>query len=90
MTSIGSDQELRSSVMVMPGHRRTGSGFATSKRTRRNGAEKSDAQRRLAQVIANNPTPTYDIVYDDDNENDWDLGLQFDPPSMVCIVVRTY
>ncbi|KNA21775.1 hypothetical protein SOVF_039950 [Spinacia oleracea] len=84
------DQELWSPVTVtvtaMPlsgsGHRRGSSDFAISRRTR-NVVEKSAAQRRLAQVIANNPTPLDDVIFDDD---EWDLGLQFGPPpSLVCI-----
>ena len=64
-------------VKVAPGYRRGHGDFrqAKSKRTQKV-MEKSAAQRRLAQVIANNETSINDIMCNDDDS--WNhLNLQF-------------
>lgn len=80
------DREARSPSMLVMGGGRGGSGFTASKRTRKT-VEKSAAQRRLAQVIANNNQSFEDdgLIHDEDDTS-WNASLHFGPsPAMVSI-----
>lgn len=81
MSCVGYEEEIRSAGAVMPPANRN----ANSKRTRKV-VENSAAQRRMAQVIANNNkvVASDDTVYDEADY--WNLGLNLGtPPLPVCI-----